>query len=189
MIGELKSLSSFCIVHDNEEARFYDKCGFKEAEEMKIENVLELEYQDVFDDMVAVRIVYQNEEVLKRDIFRDDEIGVMSLGSPDFVYPNLFLRGRHKLDDDYCELVSRDKAIEIKEKVRKINEKYGIKKRWRAENGEKYYCITSTGHAVSDTDGYTITDSDRYFTGNYFETKEQAEIVLEKIKLVFKEEA
>ena len=44
---------------------------------MEKENVLEIEYQEVFDK-VAVRIKYQNFEVLKRGKFYDKETKVES---------------------------------------------------------------------------------------------------------------
>lgn len=141
--------------------------------------------------MVAVRVAYQNEEVLKRGEFRDLDESVVSLGSPNFYSNILYLRGLNNKDDDYCDLVSRDKAIEIKEKVRRINEKYGIKKRWRAEIGEKYFCITKDEgeFMVAEwADWKNNTDNASYNLHNYFETKEQAERMLEKIKQVFKEE-
>lgn len=180
----------FGIKNDNGELWIYRKWRFEEVKEMEIENVLELEYQDVFDNMVAVRIVYQNEEVLKRDKFVDSEIDVRSMGSPDFCYDTLYLRGRHKENDCYCELVSKEKAEKIKEKVRKINEKYGIRKRWRADSGEKYFCITrDLGEFIVDrwTDNRSITDNRNYASNNYFKTRKEAEIALEKIEQIFKE--
>lgn len=177
------------VCNDNGDNNTYYRHRFEEVKEMEIENVLELEYQEVFDK-VAVRIKYQNEEVLKRDNFTDEKIGVSSISSPDFHMVNLYIRGSNVNMDDYCELITKEKAEEIKEKVRKINEKYGIRKRWRANRGDKYFCITKDlGEFIVDmwTDDRCISDNKNYESNNYFKTREDAEKVLEKIKKVFKE--
>lgn len=186
VIGELTILSQYLIRDDFGHTSYYDKEEFKEVKEMEIENVLELEYQEVFDK-VAVRIVYQNEEILKRDKFEDREIGVESLGSPDFCYESLYIRGRRKENDSYCCLISKEKAEEIKEKVRKINERYGIRKRWRAKKGNYYYYVDSFGKICNTKEVYIDIDDDRYEIGNYFKTKKSAEEVAKKVRQVFKE--
>lgn len=177
------------ITNDKGRSHIYYKERFEEVKEMEVENVLELEYQEVFDK-VAVRIKYQNEEVLKRDNFIDEKIGVASISSPDFHMVNLYIRGSNVNMDDYCELITKEKAEEIKEKVHKINEKYGIRKRWRANRGDKYFCITKDlVEFIVDmwTDDRCIPDNKNYESNNYFKTREDAEKVLEKIKKVFKE--
>ena len=47
--------------------------------------------------------------------------------------------------------------------------------RWRAEYGEKYWCIGGNGHIYSSTEDEHSTDSYRFNTGNYFKTEEEAE--------------
>ena len=73
---------------------------------MEKEKVLEIEFQPVWDKW-AWRVVKQNEEVLKRDNFIDKKIEVM--------YGIISI----------C--TAEEKAL-IEEKVKAINEKYGIKK-------------------------------------------------------------
>lgn len=177
------------ITNDKGDSHLYYKERFEEVKEMEVENVLELEYQEVFDK-VAVRIKYQNEEVLKRGSFIDEKIGVSSISSPDFHMVNLYIRGSNVNMDDYCELITKEKAEEIKEKVRKINEKYGIRKRWRADSGKEYFCITrNLGKFIVDrwTDDRGVTDNRNYASNNYFKTRKEAEIALEKIEQIFKE--
>lgn len=160
---------------------------FKEEDKMEKEKVLEVEFQDVFDK-VAVRIAYQNEEVLKRNQFKDEEIRVTSVCYPDFDSRILYILGYDKDEDNRCELVSKEKAEEIKKKVEAINEKYGIPKRWRSEKGEKYFFIASHGEVMCDTDSYLKTDDERYELGNYFKTEKEAQAKLDKIKPIFKED-
>lgn len=179
----------FEIINDNGELWTYMKLRFEEVKEMEVENVLELEYQEVFNK-VAVRIKHQNEDILKRSKFKDEEIGVRSASYPDFNSKDLYIRGCDYDEDSHFDIVSKEKAEQIKEKVRKINEKYGIRKRWRAKNGDKYFCITrDLGDFIVDkwTDDRCISDNKNYESNNYFETREGAERVLEKIKQVFKE--
>lgn len=176
----------YLIKNDDGAMRHYVSNRFEEVKEMEIENVIELEYQEVFDK-VAVRIAYQNEDVLLRGDFIDRSIGVRSSYSPEFNSLMLHIRGIDKKDDNWSELVSKEKAEEIKEKVRKINEKYGIRKRWRANYGEEYYCIGGDFKIMKDEELEHDLDNHRHKIGNYFKTDSEAKEVLEKIKQVFKE--
>lgn len=148
---------------------------------MEKEKVLEIEFQEVFDK-VAVRIVYQNEKILERSIFRDEEIGVESVCVPNFKSKTLYLRGCDKYEDNHCELVSKEKVEEIKEKVRKINDKYGIPKRWRAKKGEQYWFISGYYFVIYETtDNDEKFDKTQYELGNYFRTKQEAQSKLDQI--------
>lgn len=148
---------------------------------MEKEKVLEIEFQEVFDK-VAVRIVYQNEKILERSIFRDEEIGVESVCVPNFKSKTLYLRGCDKYEDNHCELVSKEKVEEIKEKVRKINDKYGIPKSWRAKKGEQYWLISGYSFVICETtDNYEKFDKTQYELGNYFRTKQEAQSKLDQI--------
>ena len=74
----------------------------------------------------------------------------------------------------------KEKLIEI---VNKINEKYGIPKRWRAEKGGIYWFIDSdfTGKVRDLWDQRSTDENVRYNLGNYFKTKEEAEKVKEEL--------
>ena len=67
------------------------------------------------------------------------------MGVPDFVKDTnyLFIRGGDEEGDDIITICSSEEKELIEEKVKAINEKYGIKKRWRAENEGYYYYIHS----------------------------------------------
>lgn len=154
---------------------------------MKKINVLEIEYKEVFNGDYAVKIKYQNEDVLKRGEFVDNEIGVESDNVPEFYRYTLFVRGKNKDKDNRYHIVSSKKLEEIKSKVKKINEKYGIRKRWRAERGRGYYYIDDECTAFGTYDYRCNEDNIRYELGNYFRTEEDAEKALEKIKQIFNE--
>lgn len=60
-------------------------------------------------------------------------------------------------------------------------------KRWRAEMQGTYYCIGISGEVVEGTDDRYIVDNTLYKYGNYFQTKEEAETMSEKIKKLLNE--
>ena len=150
---------------------------------MKRETVLEIEFQPIFDKW-GWRVIKQNEEILKRDVFEDKNIGVYSSAHPYYNYSECILdiRGYDRESDNLINICTDEEKIEIEIKVRNINEKYGIKKRWRAKKDNEYYYIDTKGEIVKDyEDDYPI-DEDLYNFGNYFETEEEAEKYKERIE-------
>ena len=145
---------------------------------MEKEKVLEIEFQEVFDK-VAVRIKYQNFEVLKRGNFYDDETEVESCFAPEYCEYNnkLYIQGEEKNKDSKILLVNKEDFENIKNMVEKINEKYGIPKRWRSQAGNLFYYITSDGDIESDYEDLSDENMDMYNLGNYFQTKEEAQKV------------
>lgn len=142
---------------------------------MEKETVLEIEFQPVFDKW-AWKITKQNEEVLKRGTFEDKGIGVYSYNYPSYNYYNctLDIRGNNKDKDNLINLCTEDEKREIEIKVRNINEKYGVLKRWRAGNEESYYLIHTDFSVERDKEYYTVTDNKRYEFGNYLKSREEA---------------
>ena len=53
-------------------------------------------------------------------------------------------------------------------------------KRWRAECSEKYWFVHHDGRIDFINEYYDIIDENRYERGNYFKTKEEAELCLKK---------
>lgn len=149
---------------------------------MEKEKVLEIEFQDVFDK-VAVRIKHQNFEVLKRGEFYDRETGVESVWAPEYIKDDnkLYIQGKENDKDSKILLVDKEDLKKILEIVNKINEKYGIPKRFKPENCEEYYFILSDGYVISKLNYMTTEDKSRYDLGNCFETEEEAEKVKEEL--------
>lgn len=151
---------------------------------MKKENVLEIEYQEVFDK-VAVRIKKLDDDFFAGGLLKEDveKYKYQFLESPTdleqrivWIYDDIFLS-----DNDincYCE----EKIKQIKEFVDYVNEEYGILKRWRAEEGEYYYYI-SLDLGIIKTKSYSNDDfeDERYNLGNYFKTEEEAQKVKEEL--------
>nr|DAF89214.1 MAG TPA: hypothetical protein [Podoviridae sp. ctP1X6] len=147
------------------------------GDNMEKEKVLEIESQEVFDK-VAVRIKYQNFEVLKRGEFKDEEIIVESACVPDYINLNnkLYIQGEAESADNRVFLIDKEDLKNILEKVNKINEKYGIPKRWRAEENDCYYTIFG-----ENIEKKSLADDKFYNLGNYFKTKEEAQKVKEEL--------
>ena len=149
---------------------------------MEKENVLEIEYQDVFDK-VAIRIKYQNFEILKRGEFYDEEIRVESFLVPEYIKDDnkLYVQGEEQSKDSRIFLIDKEDLKKILEIVNKINEKYGIPKRWRAEKKGIYFYVADKG-CISDTwEDFDSADNKRYKLGNYFKTEEEAEKVKKEL--------
>ena len=66
--------------------------------------------------------------------------------------------------------------------MKAINEKYGIKKRWRAEQGGYFYYIDFLFETERTVETFVEGDDAIYKSGNYFETKEEAEKCAEYMK-------
>ena len=145
---------------------------------MEKEKVLEIEYQEVFYK-VAIRIKYQNFEILKRGEFYDKETGVESVWAPEYIkYDNkLYIQGKENDKDSKILLIDKEDLKKILEIVNKINEKYGIPKRWRGKRSDKYFSIFGDSEISETTDNYFPEDQRRYEWGNYFKTLEEAEKV------------
>ena len=145
---------------------------------MEKENVLEIEYQEVFD-RVAVRIKYQNFGVLKRGEFYDEEIEVESFLVPEYIKGDnkLYIQGEEESKDRRIFLIDKEDLKNILEKVNKINQKYGIPKRCRGKRSDKYFSIFGDSEILETTDNYFPEDQRRYEWGNYFKTLEEAEKV------------
>ena len=151
---------------------------------MEKETVLEIEFQPVFDKW-AWRITKQNVDILKRGRLRDEELKVYSVVMPRYFKKDDKLAIWGEDCDAYKDIniCSTEEKAMIEEKVKAINEKYGIKKRWRAEYGNTYYYITSIFDIVTSKEYNYEIDDECYKVGNYFETKEEA---LEYVKYMKK---
>lgn len=75
-----------------------------------------------------------------------------------------------------AKLILNNKEYEVELKEEQVKEiekpKY---KRWRAEEGGKYYFLSDLGEILSANDCRDKSDNFLYNTDNYFKTKEEAE--------------
>lgn len=149
---------------------------------MEKEKVLEIEFQDVFDK-VAIKIKYQNFGVLKRGEFYDEETQVESFLVPEYIKGNnkLYIQGEEESKDNIIFLIDKEDLKKILETVNKINEKYGIPKRWRAEENEVYYFLDGKCEIWNTNEIKKKIDDAFFKLGNYFKTKEEAEKVKKEL--------
>ena len=144
---------------------------------MEREDVLELKIVDtlITEDGIDYIIckLSQNTEVLKR--------GLNTEYSKSFEYPGwnirkkrLYTLGVVKKYDNLPFAVPTSDIELLKEKVKAINEKYVIKKRWRAKRGGYFYYIDFLFEPERTIETFVEGDDAIYKSGNYFETKEEA---------------
>ena len=150
---------------------------------MEREDVLEIEFIPVWDRW-AWRITKQDEEVFPRDDFYDDTLGVYCNGNPEFIKGrnDLFILSDESDSEIGINICDEEQKKMIEEKVRLINKKYGVKKRWRAKQGEYFYYIDFLFEVEQTVEAFVEGDDAIYKSGNYFETKEEAQEYAEYIK-------
>ena len=152
---------------------------------MKREDVLELKIIDtlITEDGIDYIIckLSQNTDILTR--------GVNTEYSKSFEYPGwdirkkqLYTLGAIKEYDNLPFAVPTSDIELLKEKVRVINEKYGIKKRWRAKEGEYFYYINFLFETDRTVEAFTKKDDVSYNLGNYFKTEQEAQEYAEYMK-------
>jgi hypothetical protein len=153
---------------------------------MEKENVLEIEIKKVF--LGYAWLIKRNKLKVIRNLgtqsrpsrseFYDKELFVelkqhdnyyeeIKYGTPE---RNYFFENNRLMNEE-----EKEKLIEI---VNKINEKYGMPKRWRAKENEEYFTIKDDGHINRYVDIYSTDDDYKYNLGNYFRTYKEAEEVL-----------
>ena len=150
---------------------------------MEKETVLEIEFQPVFDKW-AWRITKQDEDILPRGIFEDTNLKVATDYKPEYKKEinYLYIKGVFSEHDNDIDICSTEEKALLEEKVKAINEKYGIKRKWRAEKYEIYYLMFPDFSVSNDKDWYSVVDNACYDFGNYFKTKAEALEYAEYIK-------
>ena len=150
---------------------------------MEKKTILEIEFQPVFEKW-AWKITKQNEEILERNNFKDEELNVASSHSPCFEESFLFVKGVSRCYDGIINICTSEEKKLIEEKVKAINEKYGIVKRWRGKYNEIYCYIDEFFEIKTAYERETEKDNEIYKVGNYFgigkEVKEYAEYMKQK---------
>ncbi|ALQ35533.1 hypothetical protein [Fusobacterium hwasookii] len=146
---------------------------------MEKENVLEIEFQKVWD-MWAWRVV-KNDIPYSKELkeIEFNGIKVINTHKNSLFFLNSFEDGYEQLED--FELILKDEKLEIEKFIRYVNQKYGIPKRWRVEKGKKYYFLNTECEIRNIWEDKTKEDETRYNLGNYFKTEEEAQKVKEEL--------
>ena len=147
---------------------------------MEKEKVLEIESQEVWDK-IAVRIKYLDNEFFTGGFCKED-IEKYNCSMEESPYDDeecvLFLGDDIIISDRTIYCYTQEKIKEIKEFIDFINEKYGIPKRWRANEGECYYSVGGVDVIKIDSENLVELDNRRYESGNYFETEKEARKII-----------
>lgn len=159
---------------------------------MEKEKVLEIEITKINDNWSCWFVKNMNKKILKKGFrkvfYRDDGNFYINIDEQktEFKYwsedgwspeePILYL--------DYYEinttphLIKKENIQDLKRIIDLVNEKYEIPKRWRADDGERYYYINSYQRILDETDLRRSYDDMRYEMGNYFETDKEAQKII-----------
>ena len=68
---------------------------------------------------------------------------------------------------------------DLKRVIDLVNDLYGIPYRWRAEPHERFFCISENGEISTTQDDYGSYKDSFYELGNYFQTKEEVQKVID----------
>lgn len=142
---------------------------------MEKERVLEFEIIKM-NDFGIVGILKQNTKILKRCTDTKYSRGY-NFPSWDFINKRLYTYGDEKYDNLIFTVPKKDIDLFL-DKINSINKEYGIPKRWRADDGERYYYINSYLRILDETDLRRSYDDMRYEMGNYFETDKEAQKII-----------
>lgn len=82
-------------------------------------------------------------------------------------------------DEVFPQVIKNIYIEELKQRIDEINKEFEVSKRWRAEEKCSYWYIDSD-NAINLTDeNFYEEDDDRYNLGNYFQTREQAQKIID----------
>lgn len=150
---------------------------------MTKENVLIVEFKPIFHKW-GMKIIYQNFNILRRGIFKDEELKVYSSNSPEYDNDSkiLFIKGLNEDKDENVILLSEGDKLEVEEKIRLLNEKYYTVRLPRVRKEDNYYFMQSDFIVGIDKEIGDEIDDRRHNVGNYFFTEKEATECLEYLK-------
>lgn len=144
---------------------------------MEKENVLEIEFHPVWDKW-AWRI--KKNKIIGGKI-DDNEIGTsIYIDCDNFANIDLDKEDSYLINTNF--LINKAMKDRLEYIVEKVNEKYGITKRYRGKRNDIYFSIDSCFLCDDDEDFHTKYDNRKYEIGNYFKTEEEAEEYAEYMK-------
>lgn len=138
---------------------------------MDKEKVLEIEITKINDYWNAITV-----KKIKEDFESNDLLEWVTIGGNYVCNDKIFI---NRVYPNIPFIARNETTFIFKDIVDKINEKYGILKRWRAEDFKKYYYINSVSDICASTEEKQILDNERYELGNYFQTEEEAQKVVD----------
>lgn len=138
---------------------------------MEKEKVLEIEITKINDYWNAITV-----KKIKEDFESNDLLEWITIGGNYVCNDKIFI---NRVYPNTPFIAGNETTFIFKDIVDKINEKYGIQKRWRAEPGKGYFYIYSNGFVDETMERYNSMDNQRYELGNYFRTEKEAEKIID----------
>ena len=140
---------------------------------MEKEKVLEIEITKINNEWSAITV-----KKIKKDFGNNDLFEWINIGGNYLYNRKIFINRIYP----HIPFLIRNEIIEhLKDIVNAINEKYGIPKRWRAEEGEEYYFLDGKCEIWNTNEIKKKIDDVFFEQGNYFKTKEEAQKVKEEL--------
>jgi conserved domain protein len=128
---------------------------------MEKETVLEIEFQPVWDKWAWKVTKNKLDPGFEFECLENSNANIIRVCFEFYV------------DENY--LLSAFEKEKLEKLIKAINEKYGIKRRWRANKYEHYHFLGNVFEICESTEMGFVEDIERYQDGNYFRTKEEAE--------------
>ena len=128
---------------------------------MEKETVLEIEFQPVWDKWAWKVTKNKLDPGFEFECLENSNANIIRVCFEFYV------------DENY--LLSDFEKEKLEKLIKAINEKYGIKRRWRANKYEHYHFLGNVFEICESTEMGFVEDIERYQDGNYFRTKEEAE--------------
>ena len=127
---------------------------------MEKETVLEIEFLPVFDKWAWRVIKNKLEPGFEFEYLKNSNANIIRVCFEFYV------------DENY--LLSAFEKEKLEKLIKGINEKYGIKKRWRAEYGKIYYYMNEFFQTTWIRDNHNCYSNKKYEIGNHFKTEAEA---------------
>ena len=138
---------------------------------MEKEKVLEIEITKIDDYWNAITV-----KKIKEDFKSNDLLEWITIGENYVCNDKIFI---NRVYPNTPFIAGNETTFIFKDIVDKINQKYGIPKRWRAEQKKGYFYVYSNGFVDETMERYNSIDNQRYELGNYFRTEEEAKKVID----------
>lgn len=157
---------------------------------MEKENVLEIEITKINDTYSLAKVTKMNRKVIeekKKYYFgyansSNLETNSILYEAPSFktyISDTIHCFDLHLNSENDCFTIKNILVESLETFLQEFNEKYGILKRWRAEEGENYYSIAGVDVIKIDSENLVELDNRRYELGNYFQKKEEAQKIID----------
>ena len=157
---------------------------------MEKENVLEIEITKLNNEYSLAIVKKMNRKVIEEK--KEYEFGYANSSSlkmnnivrlePNFysyISDTILCSDLYLNSENDCFTIKNNLVESLELFLQEFNEKYGFIKRWRADDGERYYYIDSYQRILDNTDLRHSYDDMRYELGNYFKTEEEAQKVID----------